>query len=117
MDSLRIVSGGRETLAASILFACIGQAACFGLAAWATRNAFDALASGQPPDALWLALFTAAGAGVALCRLAARALAEKMGYDFARSLRLALYRAIAVSSASELRLTSEHILVCSRPIK
>ena len=103
MDSPRIMGGGREYLAASILVACVAQAACFGLAAWATRNVFNALAAQQSPELLWLWLFASAGAAIAISRLAARILSEKMGYDFARSLRLALYESIALTYTDELR--------------
>ena len=88
-DPLNVLGEGRVQSAAFILAALLGQALALGLAAASTRDAFVAL-RGDGADILTpVALLGLAGVGVAALQYLARVEAERLGYDFARTLRSA----------------------------
>ncbi len=101
-DRLNVLNEGRKTRAAFILFALLGQALALGLAAIATRDAFVALRDEGADLVSPVALLIVAGVGVAALQFLARVEAERLGYDFARSLRTALYQQYARMPMSEI---------------
>lgn len=101
-DRLNVLDEGRKMRAAFILFALLGQALALGLAAIATRDAFVALRDEGADLVSPVALLILAGVGVAALQFLARVEAERLGYDFARSLRTALYQQYARMPMSEI---------------
>ncbi|MEO1092585.1 MAG: ABC transporter ATP-binding protein [Pseudomonadota bacterium] len=96
MTGLPTVLNGRRARFASLVAAAgIGQALCAGIAAFATRDVFAALAGSGPLPLAALCLLTLAGAGIALLRVVSRTLAERLGHDFAIEVRATLYRHLA----------------------
>ena len=83
-----------------VVAAALGQAAAAGLAAFATRSVFAHLHSGasEPPMGA-VALLVAAGLMLAAARIAGRAVAERLGLDYAAELRARLFQQLAHTSA------------------
>lgn len=81
---------------AVLVVACgIAQAAALALAAFATRDAFAALHSGQSLGLQTIAELGSAGIFAALCLLLSRRRAEALGQSYTIALRRTLYRQIA----------------------
>lgn len=99
---LNILNEGRTTRAAFIFCALLGQALALGLAAIATRDAFVALRDGGGGLSTPIMLLILAGVGGAALQFLARVEAERLGYDFARSLRSSLYQQYARMPMSEI---------------
>ena len=93
---------GRARSIAVVALLALGQAAAAGVAAFATRDVFAALgeAAAIPPTTALL-LLAASGLGLAALRIAERVRAERLGQDYAATLRLALFRHVAKLPASE----------------
>lgn len=93
---------GRARSIAVVALLAVGQAAAAGIAAFATRDVFAALgeAAAVPPTTALL-LLAASGLGLAALRIAERVRAERLGQDYAATLRLALFRHVARLPASE----------------
>ncbi len=88
-----IFDGGRARGVALVAAFAVGQAAAAGVAAFATRDVFAAFAAAErtpPLDAL--ILMAAAGAVIALLRVAERTVAESVGQKYAAALRKTLFR-------------------------
>lgn len=67
------------------------QGAAAGAAAFATRALFDAMHDGGDLPTVGLAILIAAGAMIAATRIAARAVGERIGQDYAHQVRAALF--------------------------
>lgn len=67
------------------------QAGAAGAAAFATRGLFRAMHEGGALPAAALAVLAGAGCAIAACRVAARVLGERLGQDYARDIRTALF--------------------------
>ena len=93
---------GRARSIAVVALLALGQAAAAGVAAFATRDVFAALgeAAAVPPTTALL-LLAASGLGLAALRIAERVRAERLGQDYAATVRLALFRHVARLPASE----------------
>ena len=96
----KVLDEGRVRDVALVAAAGVGQAAGAGLAAFATRDLFSALHGGMPLPWHALMMLLAAGIMVAGLRIAHRAVAERLGQNFAISLRRSLYRHLAGMSSS-----------------
>ncbi len=96
----KVLDEGRAGDAALVAATGIGQAAGAGLAAFATRDLFSALHGGMPLAWQTLATLLAGGIMVAALRIVQRTVAERLGQNFAISLRRRLYRHLAGMSSS-----------------
>lgn len=96
----KLLGEGRVRDVALVAAAGIGQAAGAGLAAFATRDLFSALHGSVPLAWQTLATLLAAGIIVAAFRIVHRTVAERLGQNFAISLRRSLYRHLAGMSSS-----------------
>lgn len=67
------------------------QGAAAGAAAFATRGLFAAMHEGSAPPATGLAVLAAAGVLIAAARVMARQIGERIGQDYARRVRAALF--------------------------
>jgi len=67
------------------------QAAAAGAAAFATRTLFEAIYAGGPLSALPVAILVTAGLLIAVTRVMARVMGERLGQDYAREVRAALF--------------------------
>jgi ABC-type multidrug transport system fused ATPase/permease subunit len=67
------------------------QAGAAGAAAFATRTLFEAMHQGVALPAASLAVLAGAGAAIAVTRVAARWLGERIGQDYAQAIRSALF--------------------------
>ena len=95
-----IFGGGRARGVALVTASAVGQALAAGVAAFATRDIFFALHHGEGHVAgLSLLLLLLAGVSVAVLRVYGRVCAEKLGQDYAISLRRALFRHLAYMPA------------------
>ena len=101
-EPLKVLSEGRTGSAAFILVALLGQALSLGLAAISTRDAFVALRGDGADLLVPVTLLGLAGVGASTLQYIARIEAERLGYDFARTLRSALYLQYARMPASEI---------------
>jgi len=101
-DQLKVLREGRAASAAFILSALLGQALALGLAAISTRDAFVALRGDGGEVLTPVAFLGLAGLGGAALQYLARVEAERLGYDFAQSLRSALYLQYARMPVSEI---------------
>ncbi len=92
---------GRSILFVAVL--ALGQASAAGLAAFATRDVFAALRLADAAlPALALSFIVLAGVAIAVFRVGERLVAERVGQDYAASLRLKLFRHLSQMSAREL---------------
>lgn len=88
----KITAQGRGRSIVFITLALLAQAIAAGAAAFATRDLFGALASQSPnPSLVALATIGVSGIGIAICRITARLLGERMGQSYALDVRKALY--------------------------
>lgn len=98
-----IFDEGRATGVALVAALAVAQAAAAGVAAFATRDvflAFKTTSAATPLDSL--ALIVAAGAAIALLRVAERTIAEGVGQSYAASLRKTLFRHLTRMPAADL---------------
>ena len=98
----RIAAEGRGRGIALVAVLALGQAMATGVAAFATRDVF--LALGDPGQALplrALILIALAGLAVAALRVKERVVAERIGQDYAASLRLKLFEHLSRMSARD----------------
>ena len=99
----KIFGEGRARGVATIAALAVSQAAAAGVAAFAMRDVFTSFAS--PGAAIPIAALAAiAGAGVmiATLRVAERSIAERVGQEYAASLRKCLFRHLTRVSAQEI---------------
>ena len=98
----RIAEGRRGRGIAAVAALALGQAAAAGMAAFATRDVFAAFrdTSGAVPVTA-LVLIAAAGITIAALRIYERVVAERLGQDYAASLRLKLFTHLAQMSARD----------------
>ena len=80
---------GRGLVAVAALTVVQGVAA--GAAAFATRSLFEAMHGGAALPVAQLVVLIGAGAVIAVTRVAARQLGERIGQDYARQIRTALF--------------------------
>lgn len=86
-----IGADGRRRRIASVAGLALGQAASAGVVAFATREAFGALHAAGPAPAGALLAIALGGAAIAALRVAERAVAERVGCDYAAALRERLF--------------------------
>ncbi|WP_350333674.1 ABC transporter ATP-binding protein [Coralliovum pocilloporae] len=97
-----ILDQGRSKDVALVTAASIGQAIGAGLAAFATRDIFGALQNSSPAPKTALAVLMLAWLLIALLRIVNRTIAERLGQDFAASLRHALFRHLSNMNQSDI---------------
>lgn len=98
----RIAAGGRGRSIALVAALALGQAAAAGAAAFATRDVFLALRSVPQELPLGaLTLIALAGVAIAVLRVMERVVAERVGQDYAASLRLKLFTHLTRMSARD----------------
>lgn len=91
---------GRSILCVAVL--ALGQASAAGVAAFATRDVFAAFReAGSSLPWLALSLILLAGLWIALFRVGERLVAERVGQDYAASLRLRLFSHLSKMSARD----------------
>lgn len=98
----RISGEGRRRSILFVAILALGQAAAAGIAAFATRDVFAALRlkdADLPTQAL--SLIVLAGMAIALFRVGERLVAERVGQDYAASLRLKLFKHLSQMSARD----------------
>ena len=98
-----VLADGRGARLAGVALVGVAQAGLLGAAAFATRDAFDALHGGGAPGAATLAVLVAAGIGAAACEAGSRILGEGLGQRYASAMRVALYAALAAWPRDALR--------------
>lgn len=93
---------GRGRSILLVAFLALGQASAAGAAAFATRDVFAALGEESPGlPLLALGLIVVAGLAIALLRVAERLVAERVGQNYAASLRLKLFKHLSQMPARE----------------
>jgi ABC-type multidrug transport system fused ATPase/permease subunit len=98
----RVTGEGRGRGIALIAALALGQAAAAGVAAFSTRDVFAAFRdSATAWPLLALALVACAGLAAALLRVVERVVAERVGQDYAASLRLKLFTHLTQMSARD----------------
>ena len=98
----RIAGEGRGRSIALVAVLALGQAAAAGIAAFATRDVFAALRDGGAElPLLALGLVAAVGLAIAMLRVVERVVAERVGQDYAASLRLRLFMHLTQMSARD----------------
>ena len=98
----RITGERRGRGIALVAVLALGQALSAGLAAFATRDVFAAFHdAADTVPALALALVACAGISIALLRVAERVVAERVGQQYAASLRLKLFTHLTEMSARD----------------
>ncbi len=104
MSSLpRITGEGRWRGISLVVALALGQAAAAGIAAFATRDVFAAFRDTSTAlPTLALGLVASAGLAIALLRFGERVAAEKVGQNYAASLRLKLFQHMTRVSARDL---------------
>ena len=104
MSSLPPITGDRRWRGISLVVAlALGQAAAAGIAAFATRDVFAAFRDASTAlPVLALGLVASAGIAIAALRFGERVVAEKVGQNYAASLRLKLFRHMTRVSARDL---------------
>ena len=90
-----IAANGRARRIAAVAGLAVGQAMAAGLAAFATRDVFDALHTGGAVPAMALVAIAAAGGVIAAARIAERSIAERVGCEYAAALRERLFLHVA----------------------
>ena len=98
----RITNRRRAPALALVALSGITQAVAAGAAAWSTRDVFAALhgSAGLPADSL--AVLFAAGAAIALLRIAERVVAEWLGQHYSSAMRRTIFRHLTRISPREL---------------
>lgn len=97
-----ILDQGRTKDAALVAAAGVGQAIGAGLAAFATRDIFWALHGGDSLPHIAVLSLLSAGLLIVSLRIVSRTLAERLGQDFAASLRQALYTHLSGMNHSDI---------------
>lgn len=98
----KIAGGGRGWSIALVAVLALGQAAAAGVAAFATRDVFAGFRDEAATlPVLALVLVAAAGVAIALLRVCERVVAERVGQDYAASLRLRLFEHLTKMSARD----------------
>ncbi len=88
----KLLAGRRGWGFTLIILALLGQAIAAGIAAFSTRDLFAALATGQGfANMQALTALALSGLGIAIFRIIARLLGERMGQTYAYDIRCALY--------------------------
>lgn len=96
----RIFGEGRKTSIMLVALLALGQAGAAGIAAFATRDVFTAFRANETHlPLLALALIVMGGLAIAGLRVGERLIAERVGQDYAASLRLKLFRHLSRMSA------------------
>jgi ABC-type multidrug transport system fused ATPase/permease subunit len=96
MSSLPPLASRDRVFDAVLVVICgVGQAAAAAFAAFATRDAFEALHAGNGIESRTLVELGAAGLVAALCLYLARRRSEALGQSYANALRQSLYRQVA----------------------
>lgn len=85
-------------LAAVAAFTLV-QALAAGAAAFATRGLFEGMHQGSAPALAVLSVLVGAGAVIAVSRVLARQIGERIGQDYARQIRAALFEHAALMPA------------------
>jgi len=78
----------------------LAQGIAAGAAAFATRGLFEAMHQGNAPAWTGLAILAGAGAVIAASRIWARQVGERIGQDYARKIRAALFEHAALMPAA-----------------
>ncbi|NIA72425.1 ABC transporter ATP-binding protein [Pelagibius litoralis] len=98
----RIIGENRGRSIALVAVLALGQAAAAGVAAFATRDVFAAFRDDSAIlPLLALAAVAAAGLAIALLRVGERVVAERVGQNYAASLRLKLFAHLTEMSARD----------------
>lgn len=97
-----VAGDGRGARIAGVAALSLGRAAAGGAAAFATRDVFAALHGAGGPAVAALAVIAAAGLVAAVLRIGERALAERVGCDYAAAARETLFLALAATPPSAL---------------
>ncbi|WP_282606116.1 ABC transporter ATP-binding protein [Pelagibius sp. Alg239-R121] len=98
----RIFGEGRRRSIALVAVLALGQALAAGVAAFATRDVFAALRLSEADlPLLALSFIALLGLSIAVLRVAERLVAERVGQDYAASLRLKLFKHLTRMSARD----------------
>lgn len=96
----RIFGEGRKISIALVAVLALGQATAAGVAAFATRDVFAAFRETEMSlPLLALVLIVLGGLAIAVLRVGERLVAERVGQDYAASLRLKLFKHLSRMSA------------------
>ena len=96
----RIFGGGRKISILLVAVLALGQGIAAGVAAFATRDVFAAFRGHEDYlPSLALSLIVLAGLAIASLRIGERLIAERVGQDYAASLRLKLFKHLSRMSA------------------
>ena len=102
MNLPRILAEGRGRGIALVAVLALGQAAAAGMAAFATRDVFAAFHDGvEILPVVALSLVALAGLIIAVLRVIERVVAERVGQNYAASLRLKLFMHLTQMSARD----------------
>ncbi len=104
MTPPRLFDGRRRWLGFSLIGLVLTQATALVVVAAATRWSFQALHAGQGIPLAALAILAMAGIVAALAQLRFRIQAERIGQDYAKSIRLVLFEHASRSAQSDLNL-------------
>lgn len=99
MDLPPLLDRRRALGLAAVAGLTLAQAAAAGAAAFATRLLFDGMHAQAALSQAGIAVLIAAGCAIAATRIAARQLGERIGQDYARDIRLALFEHAALMPA------------------
>lgn len=102
MTPPRLFAGGRRRLLGWIIVSTLAQAVALAAAAIATRAVFVALHAGEGLPLIPILLVGSAGICATLTQLSFRNLAEYLGQDYAKDIRLALYDHASRSNQNDL---------------
>ena len=104
MSALPPITGdGRGRSIALLVALALGQATAAGIAAFATRDVFAAFRDASTAlPVIALSLVAGAGIAIAVLRFAERVVAERVGQNYAASLRLKLFKHMTRVSARDI---------------
>ncbi|WP_295044770.1 ABC transporter ATP-binding protein [uncultured Paracoccus sp.] len=94
-----LLDKGRGRGLAAVATLNLVQGAAAGAAAFATRDLFSAMHQRIPLQTADLAVLVGAGAAIAATRIGARLLGERIGQEYVRDIRVALFRQTAAMPA------------------
>ena len=97
-----ILKGRRSWQLTKLIAFALGQAGAAGLIAFATRDVFATFRSGEDAPLVALAMIVSAAIGIAMLRYGERVIAERLGQDYAASLRLAIFQHLSKVPARKL---------------
>ncbi|MBN2760178.1 MAG: ABC transporter ATP-binding protein [Rhodobacteraceae bacterium] len=95
----RLLENGRGLGLACVAALTVAQGLAAGAAAFATRGLFQAMHIGSTPSFALLSVLVGAGAVIAACRVFSRQIGERIGQDYARQIRAALFEHAALMPA------------------